>query len=289
MAKIINIDGKYYFDACDGTEAKECVVWLEKSKANDAHPDGKPWIKLPKDNCTNRAYFSEDLFKKENINGEIEVPVKTTPPRVLGTSGVRADVIKYLDEKTATEYTNLVDGAVEKYKTAKANSKKKKLEDMNEAELQAYIECLKNGTKYTAGDAPKSFIDMFTDEELERYNEILATAMENKANAPKAKRGPLTDAEKAARKAKRDANELTKAEKLLAALQAASVAPAEVEDDADEVEDDTDEDMSEYVEDEVEDDTDEEVEDDTDEVEDDTDEVEDDTDEVEDDEVEDDE
>ena len=269
MAKIINIDGKYYFDACDGTEAKECVVWLEKSKANDAHPDGKPWIKLPKDNCTNRAYFSEDLFKKENINGEIEVPVKTTPPRVLGTSGVRADVIKYLDEKTATEYTNLVDGAVEKYKTAKANSKKKKLEDMNEAELQAYIECLKNGTKYTAGDAPKSFIDMFTDEELERYNEILATAMENKANAPKAKRGPLTDAEKAARKAKRDANELTKAEKLLAALQAASVAPAEVEDDADEVEDDTDEDMSEYVEDEVEDDTDEEVEDDTDEVEDD--------------------
>lgn len=274
MAKIVNIDGKYYFDACDGTEAKECVVWLEKSKANDAHPDGKPWIKLPKDNCTNRAYFSEDLFKKENINGEIEVPVKTTPPRVLGTSGVRADVIKYLDEETATEYTNLVDGAVEKYKTAKANSKKKKLEDMNEAELQAYIECLKNGTKYTAGDAPKSFIDMFTDEELERYNEILATAMENKANAPKAKRGPLTDAEKAARKAKRDANELTKAEKLLAALQAASVAPAEVEDDADEVEDDTDEDVSEYFENEVED----EVEDDTDE-----------DDEVEDDEVEDDE
>lgn len=263
MAKIINIDGKYYFDACDGTEAKECVVWLEKSKANDAHPDGKPWIKLPKDNCTNRAYFSEDLFKKENINGEIEVPVKTTPPRVLGTSGVRADVIKYLDEETATEYTNLVDGAVEKYKTAKANSKKKKLEDMNEAELQAYIECLKNGTKYTAGDAPKSFIDMFTDEELERYNEILATAMENKANAPKAKRGPLTDAEKAARKAKRDANELTKAEKLLAALQAASVAPAEVE-DADEDEDEVaDEDVSEYFENEV--DADEEVEDDTDE------------------------
>lgn len=240
MAKIVNIDGKYYFDACDGTEAKECVVWLEKSKANDAHPDGKPWIKLPKDNCTNRAYFSEDLFKKENINGEIEVPVKTTPPRVLGTSGVRADVIKYLDEDTATEYTNLVDGAVEKYKTAKANSKKKKLEDMNEAELQAYIECLKNGTKYTAGDAPKSFIDMFTDEELERYNEILATAMENKANAPKAKRGPLTDAEKAARKAKRDANELTKAEKLLAALQAASVVSDDDEDE-DEVADDTEE------------------------------------------------
>lgn len=272
MAKIVNIDGKYYFDACDGTEAKECVVWLEKSKANDAHPDGKPWIKLPKDNCTNRAYFSEDLFKKENINGEIEVPVKTTPPRVLGTSGVRADVIKYLDEDTATEYTNLVDGAVEKYKAAKANSKKKKLEDMNEAELQAYIECLKNGTKYTAGDAPKSFIDMFTDEELERYNEILATAMENKANAPKAKRGPLTDAEKAARKAKRDANELTKAEKLLAALQAASVAPAEVEDNADE-------DVSEYFENEVDEEF---IEDDTDEV--DEDEVEDDTDEVEDDE-----
>ena len=203
------------------------------------------------------------------------MPVKNTPTRVVGTSGGRADVIKYLDEDTGTEYTNHVDGAVEKYKTAKANAKKKKLEDMNEAELQAYIECLKNGTKYTAGDAPKSFIDMFTDEELERYNEILATAMENKANAPKAKRGPLTDAEKAARKAKRDANELTKAEKLLAALQAASVVSDdadEVEDDADEVEDDADEDVSEYFENEVdadeeyvEDDTDEEVEDDTDE------------------------
>lgn len=250
MAKIVKIDDKYFFDAEDGTEAKECVVWLEKSKANDAHPDGKPWIKLPKDNCTNRAYFSEDLFNKENINGEIEVPVKTTAPRVLGTSGVKANVIKYLDEKTAEEYTTMVNKAVDAYKAAKANAKKKKPEEMTREELEAYIECLKTGTKYTAGDAPKSFLDMFTDEEMERYNEILATAMENKANAPKAKRGPLSDEEKAKRKAKRDANELTKAEKLLAALQAASVVSDDDEDeveDEDEVADDTDEIDEEFV------------------------------------------
>ena len=240
MAKIVKIDDKYFFDAEDGTEAKECVVWLEKSKANDAHPDGKPWIKLPKDNCTNRAYFSEDLFNKENVDGEIEVPVKTTAPRVLGTSGVKANVIKYLDEKTAEEYTTMVNKAVDAYKTAKANTKKKKPEEMTREELEAYIECLKTGTKYTAGDAPKSFLDMFTDEEMERYNEILATAMENKANAPKAKRGPLSDEEKAKRKAKRDANELTKAEKLLAALQAASIV-SDDGDDEEEVADDTDE------------------------------------------------
>lgn len=240
MAKIVKIDDKYFFDAEDGTEAKECVVWLEKSKANDAHPDGKPWIKLPKDNCTNRAYFSEDLFNKENVNGEIEVPVKTTAPRVLGTSGVKANVIKYLDEKTAEEYTTMVNKAVDAYKAAKANAKKKKPEEMTREELEAYIECLKTGTKYTAGDAPKSFLDMFTDEEMERYNEILAMAMENKANAPKAKRGPLSDEEKAKRKAKRDANELTKAEKLLAALQAASIVS---DDDEDEVEDEVADDL----------------------------------------------
>lgn len=261
MAKIVKIDDKYFFDAEDGTEAKECVVWLEKSKANDAHPDGKPWIKLPKDNCTNRAYFSEDLFNKENINGEIEVPVKTTAPRVLGTSGVKANVIKYLDEKTAEEYTTMVNKAVDAYKTAKANTKKKKPEEMTREELEAYIECLKTGTKYTAGDAPKSFLDMFTDEEMERYNEILATAMENKANAPKAKRGPLSDEEKAKRKAKRDANELTKAEKLLAALQAASIVSDDDEDEDDEVADDTDEVAEEFKFIDVEDDEDEDIED----------------------------
>lgn len=242
MAKIVLIDGKYFFDAEDGTDAKECVVWLEKSKANKDHPDGKPWIKLPKDNVTNRAYFSEDLFKKENVNGEIIVPVKTTAPRVLGTSGVKQDIIKYLDDDTAEEYTTLVNGAVDKYKAAKANFKKKKPEEMSKEELEKYIECLKTGTKYTAGEAPKSFLDMFTEAELDRYNEILALAVENKANAPKVKRGPLSDEEKAARKAKRDANELSKAEKLLAALQAGPVAstPTAVaaDDDTDEVDED---------------------------------------------------
>ena len=234
MAKIKLIDEKYYFDAEDGSNLVECVLWKEKSKANKEHPDGKPWIKLPKNNCTNRAYFSEDLFKKEAIDGEIVVPVKTSAPRVLGTSGVKQDIIKYLDEDLANEYTTLVDGAVEKFKAAKANSKKKKLDEMTAEELQEYIECLKSGKKYAAADAPKSFLDMFTDEEMERYNEILAIAVENKANAPKVKRGPLSDEEKAARKAKREANELSKAEKLLAALMVSGATADVVEDEVDE-------------------------------------------------------
>lgn len=239
MAKIVSKDGKYFF--VDSKEVEtECTVWNEKSKANEKHPEGKPWIKLPKGNETNRAYFSEDLFLATNVDGEVEVEVKTTAPRVLGTSGVKQDIIKYLDEETATEYTTLVNAAVEAYKAAKASNKKKKPEEMNVEELQAYIDALKNGTTITVKTGPKSFMDMFSDEEYNRYNEILALAQENKANAPKAKRGPLTDAEKEARKIKRQANELSKAEKLLAALQAGGVAPVDTADDTDEDIDDDD-------------------------------------------------
>lgn len=213
--------GKYQFVDEAANTTTDLVVWNEKSKANDKHPEGKPWIKLPKDNGTHRAYFSEDLFIATAVNGEVEVEVKTAAPRVLGTSGVKQDILKYLDEATAEEYTALVNGAVENYKIAKANSKKKKPEEMSVEELQAYIDALKNGTPVKAATTgPKSFIDMFTDEEYNRYNEILALAQENKANAPRAKRGPLTDAEKAARATKRKANEISKAEKLLAALMA---------------------------------------------------------------------
>lgn len=216
-----DLKGKYQFVAEEGAEPVDCAVWIEKSKKSAAHPDGKPWIKLPKGNITNREYFSEDLFLKESVDGEIEVPVKTTPRRTLNGSGVRQDVIKYLSEEVAQEYTEMVNAAVEKYKAAK-NNKKKKMEEMSVEELEQLISCLKAGTKYTAAAGPKSFMDMFTDEEYERYNEILAIAQENKANAPKAKRGPLSEAEKKARAAKRAANELSKAEKLLAALQAVS-------------------------------------------------------------------
>lgn len=212
----------YLFDAEDGSDVVGCKTWLETSKKNDKHPDGKWWIKLPKDNVTNRAYFSVDKFEAENVDGEITVEVKTAAPRVLGTNGIRQDVIKYLDEDTAAEYTTLVNGAVEAFKEAKANNKKKKLEDMTEEELVAYIEALKSGKAYTPtdGTTAKSFIDMFSEDEYNRYNEILAQAAETKANTPRAKRGPLSDAEKAARKAKRTSNEITKAEKLLAALKA---------------------------------------------------------------------
>lgn len=225
--------GKYQF-IDDNGETTDLVVWNEKSKANEKHPEGKPWIKLPKGNATNRAYFSEDLFIASNIDGEIEVEVKTTAPRVLGTSGVKQSIIKFLDEETANEYTTLVNEAVEAYKEAKGTSRKKKPEEMTVEELQAYIDALKNGTSVAAAkNGPKSFMDMFTDEQYERYNQILALAQENKANAPKAKRGPLSDEEKAARSAKRKANELSKAEQLLKAL----IAGGQDQDASDEDED----------------------------------------------------
>ena len=221
MAKIRNIDGQYCFDPENGEAAVVCKVWNEKSKATEEHPEGKPWIVLPKGNITNRTYFSEEKFIAENVDGEIDVEIKTAAPRVLGATGVKQDIIKYLDEATAEEYTTLVNNAVAAYKDAKGTSKKKKPEEMTVEELEAYIEALKNGETYKATTVTaKSFIDMFTEEEYARYNEILALAQENKANAPRAKRGPLTDEEKAARKIKKTQNELSKAQKLLAALRA---------------------------------------------------------------------
>lgn len=232
--------GKYQFVADNG-EKTDLVVWNEKSKANDKHPEGKPWIKLPKNNPTNRAYFSEDLFIASNVDGEIEVEVKTSGPRVLGTSGVKQAIIKYLDEETANEYTELVNTAVEAYKAAKVSNRKKKPEEMSVEELEAYIEALKNGTSVSvAKTGPKSFMDMFSDEQYERYNQILALAQENKANAPKAKRGPLTDEQKAARAEKRKANELSKAEKVLALLKNGGKAQAAIEEEDDEDFDDDD-------------------------------------------------
>lgn len=232
MAKIILEDGKFYLDEENGTELKECKRWLETSKKNEAHPDGKRWIKLPKDNITNRTYVSEDLFDAENVNGVLPVEVKTSAPRVLGSSGVKQTIIKYLSEEEAAEYTSLVNGAVEAYRAAKANNKKKKPEDMTIEELQEYIAALKEGRTISVKTGPKSFIDMFDDASYARYNELLAIAQENKANAPRVKRGPLTDEEKAARTIKRKQNELTKAEKLLAALRA--VGSDTIADDEDE-------------------------------------------------------
>lgn len=221
MARIILEDGKYYFDAQDGSERVECPVWNEKSKASEAHPEGKPWIKLPKDNVTNRTYFSEDKFIAENIDGELDVEVKTSAPRVLGATGVKQEIIKYLDEETANEYTELVNGAVEKFKTAKASTKKTKPEDMTVEQLQKYIEALQNGEKITTvTNGPKSFLDMFTEDEYNRYNEILALSAENKANRPRAERRPLTDEEKAIRAQKRTNKEISKAKALLEALMA---------------------------------------------------------------------
>lgn len=223
MAKILRVDGQFYFDAEDGSEAVAVKTWLETSKKNEAHPDGKLWIVLPKNNVANRQYFSVDKFEAEAVNDEITVEVKVAAPRVLGATGVKQDIIKYLDEETAAEYTELVTAAVEAYKNAKTNSKKKKPEDMTVEELTAYITALQNGETYKVGTTgPKSFLDMFSDEEYARYNEILALAQENKANAPKAKRGPLTDEQKEARKVKNIQNKINKAQALLAAMRATS-------------------------------------------------------------------
>ena len=59
---------------------------------------------------------------------------------------------------------------------------------------------------------------MFTEDEYNRYNEILALSAENKANRPRAERRPLTDEEKAVRAEKRKDKEISKAQALLAAL-----------------------------------------------------------------------
>lgn len=220
QAKILKIDGVYYFDAGDGSDPVETKVWLEKSKANEAHPDGKPWILLPKDNVTNRRYFSEDLFNSTQVDGEVVVEVKTSAPRVLGATGVKKSVLKYLSEEEAQEYTELVENAVAQYKDLKSQGSLKP-EDMSKEQLEAYIEALRNGDSYSpASAAPKSFLDVFTTEQYDRYNELLAISQENKANAPRAKRGPLSPEEKAARKAKRTAKEIAKAEALLEALRA---------------------------------------------------------------------
>ncbi len=211
--------GKYLFDSeQDGAEPVELTVWLEKSKANEQHPDGKPWILLPKDNVTNRRYFSEDLFNATAVDGVVEVEVKTTPPRVLGATGVKQTILKWLNEEDAAMYTELVEGAVEAYKEAKNNFKKKKPEDMTVEELESYIEALKAGEKPKVATGPKSFLDMFTEEEYDLYNELLAKAAENKANAPRAPRRKLTEEEKAKRAEKRKQKEISKAEELLEAL-----------------------------------------------------------------------
>ena len=65
-----------------------------------------------------------------------------------------------------------------------------------------------------------SFSNKFIITSILFVSELIAKAQENKANAPRAKRGPLSDEEKAIRSEKRKANDISKAEKLLAMLRA---------------------------------------------------------------------
>ena len=222
QAQIIRSSSVYSFDAGDGSPAVATKVWLEKSKANDAHPDGKPWILLPIGNPTNRRYVSEDLFNttvgSATADGEMAVEVKTSAPRILGATGVKQDVIKFLSDKEAAEYTELVEAAVAIYKDSKHQGTLKP-QDMTAEQLEAYIQALRAGKSYSpASDAPKSFIDVFNGDDYDRYNELLALAAENKANMPKAPRAKLTEDQKAERAVKRTQTEISKAEALLAAL-----------------------------------------------------------------------
>ena len=220
QAKILLIDGVYYFDAGDGSAPVATKIWKELSKKNDAHPDGKPWILLPVGNPTNRRYFSEDLFNATNVDGEVSVEVKTSAPRILGATGVKQDVIKFLSAEEAVEYTQLVETAVAAYKASKGSTSLKP-EDMNTEQLEAYITALRSGVKPSVtANAPKSFLDMFTTDEYERYNELLAASQAGKANQPKAPRAKLTEEQKAANAAKRTQAQISKAEELLAALRA---------------------------------------------------------------------
>lgn len=222
MAKIIKNEDKYYFDAEDGTQPVECRTFLEKSKANDKNQEGKLWIVLPKDNCINRQYFSVNKFETENVDGELSVEVNIRAPRTLGAAGVKQTIIKYLNEENAAEYTGIVEDAVEKFKALRANRKPLKLEDMTKEQLEAAIAALENGETYKIvnTNAPKSFIDCMDEADYNRYNELLAIAMENKANRPKVARGPLTEEQKAERKNAKRKVELSKAKALLAAMMA---------------------------------------------------------------------
>lgn len=232
--------GKYLLVSEDGETNLELTVWYEAKLKSDTNPKGKPHIKLPKDNPTHRQFISEQLFIDNNVNGEFPVAVKEGGPRVIGASGVKQSIVKFLSEDEANEYTSLVNNAVEAYKAAKGSNKKKRPEEMSVEELQAYIDAIKNGVSFKVTNGPKSFIDMFTEDELNRYHELLAISAENKANAPKAQRnhGPLSDEEKAARAAKRKQTELSKAEKLLQALMNSSSTPVAPYENESETEDD---------------------------------------------------
>jgi hypothetical protein len=213
--------GKYLFVAEEGAEAELLHVWIEKSKANEANPDGKPWIILPKGNICNRKYFSEQLFNTSvNEEGFVEVEVKTSAPRILGASGVKAGIVKYLNEAEAAEYTELVETAVATYKELKAGSKKIKPEDMNPEQLQEYITALQEGRSITMATGPSNWLEVFDETQYDRYNELLAISVEAKANAPKAVRAKLTDEQKEARTLKRTAKKISHAQDLLAAFMA---------------------------------------------------------------------
>lgn len=74
--------------------------------------------------------------------------------------GVREGIIKYLDEDLSNEFIDLVTTASIVFKERKSKGDK----------------------------SIKSFLDVFTDAEYARYNELIFLSQENKANCPRRKK-----------------------------------------------------------------------------------------------------
>jgi len=196
------------------TETKECIG-SETAGASRVrkHREIKSNKKLLQCN-TDVTKCNTEIEKELDTEKELDIEITTTIK----------EIVDYLNETQAAEYTTLVETAMTAFKAAKDESKKKKPEEMSQVELEAYIAALQAGTKYTPASAPKSFLDMLSEVDYARYNELLGIAAEVKANTPKAPRQPMTEAQKAQRAVKRQKTELSKAQALLESLKAASAA-----------------------------------------------------------------
>ena len=199
MLKVFKIENTYYAQE-EGQEAVECKVTYDKRGIDDTHPLGKAWINLPKENSSNRQYISETAFEKTAVNDEVIVPVKLGGPRIVG--GPKKSVVEYLDDADREIYTSIVEKAQEAYKQAKAKKTKKALTEMSREELEAMLKALETGENLTISNGPKSFIDCMSDEHRETSVALTEKSQENKANRPKARRGPLSEEQKAVRREK---------------------------------------------------------------------------------------
>ena len=199
MLKVFKLDDANFAQE-EGQEAVELKFHIDKRYESKWNEEGKKILHLPANNSSNRQFISEDLFMENAVDNEYILPVKLSGPRVVG--GPKKSVVEYLDDEDKEIYIQIVEKAQEAYKEAKAKKTKKALNEMTADELRAMLNALENGETLTIANGPKSFIDCMSDEDREIYVALTEKSQENKANRPKAPRGPLTEEQKAARKAK---------------------------------------------------------------------------------------